>query len=334
MKKRISILLITILLTLCLGVGAFAEQIKAEVSFNDDFTKMYFNGKTFSRVNASSLDYDYVFEIVDDVVYDDGVYTDASSYPYYGDEGYDVIPNPAHTNVDDFFVYSNAQQTLFFADITYKDGATLTCAFLREDYQAEYNKITSGQTETLTVDFFWPEENQVIVNASSLKTGSSSKINYYSSMEFEVYAEAKDKSFRAVVGLVYESNENFYYLDFEKSGITYDDYMYGDYDMDEYITVTKIEDETTIQLLNEGLEKYYEDEMGFVYDDELSQSVSKVFFFITLIIFPLLICIASLVLLIKSKKPAYKKVFATICILSLLEIIAVVIVVLLYNKFV
>ncbi len=330
MKKIVSILLISVILILCLAVSALAVP-RPRVSFNDDFTKMYYNGKTFSRVNAKNIDYSYAdLEIpMDDYEYNDGVYTEAYSYGY---DIYEVIPNKSHTNVADISVSSNKHANIFEVFVDYTDGSSFYCSFLRDDYRTEYDNMMSGKTDKYTVDFSWSESNEIYIDASKLKTGKTETINYYTEDSYDVYIEAKDKSFRYYSGIILYSNDNFYYFDYLDAGTTYDEFMYGE-ELHLEIKARVIEDENTLQQLHEG-KRLYDEESGYIFDDDFAVGVSKLFFGILLLFIPFVICVGSLVLFVKAKKPAYKKIFATICVLSLLEIIVVVLIIILYNKYI
>ena len=334
MKRKLCIISITVLIMFCLSITSMADTVvqKPQVSFNDDFTKMYYNGKTFSRVDASMLEYDFNYdEIVNDIIeYDDGVYSD--TYSISGEqEFYDVIPNPAHTFVDDISVYADIKEVLFFADITYKDGAYLSCSYLRDDYANEYKKIIAGDTEQVTIDFIFPDGNTVICDSAKLKTGTPAKIrwNYES---FCVYSYTKDNALRAEVGQLFYENDKFYYYDYAKAEMTSEDFY--NYEYDEIISVIEITDEELKAEIEIAIQEYYNDDMGFVFNDDLSESISKVFYSVLFLLIPLVVCIGSLILFIKAKKPIYKKIFAIICVLSLLVIITTVIIVIQYNKIV
>ena len=334
MKRKLCIISITVLIMFCLAITSMADTVvqKPQVSFNDDFTKMYYNGKTFSRIDASMLEYDFNYdEIINDVIeYDDGVYTDSYSVVNETDE-YTVTPNPAHTFVEDIYVYADIKEVLFFADITYKDGAYLSCSYLRDDYTNEYNKIIAGDTEQVTIDFIFPDGNTVICDSAKLKTGTPAKArwNYES---FCVYSYTKDNVLRAEVGQLFYENDKFYYFDYAKEGITSEDFY--SYEYDEILPVTEVTDEALKAEIEIAVQEYYNDDMGFVFNDDLSESISKVFYSVLFLLIPLAVCIGSLILFIKAKKPIYKKIFATICVLSLLVIITTVIIVIQYNKIV
>ncbi len=329
MKRKLCIISITVLIMFCLCISSMAVTVKPDVSFNDDFTKLYYNGKTYSRVDASMLDYDFDYDILDEVIeYDDGVYSDSYAIPG-NEQEYNILSNPAHTFVDDISVYADIKEVLFFADITYKDGAYLSCSYLRDDYIDDYNRIIIGDTETLTIDFMFPDGNTVICDSAKLKIGTPAKIqwNYES---FCVYSYTKDNTLRAEVGQLFYENDNLYYFDYAKASISSEDFY--NYEYDEIISVTEITDEALKAEIEIAIQEYYNDDMGFVFNDDLSESISKIFYSVLFLLIPLVICIGSLILFIKSKKPIYKKIFATICVLSLLVIITTVIIIIQYNK--
>lgn len=330
MKKIISISLISVILILCLTVSALAAP-KPNVSFNDDFTKMYYNNKSFSRINTKNIDYNYNYTEIpmDDYEYNDGVYSEIYDDTY---EIFEVIPNKAHTNVDNIDVSSNDQFNIFFVTVDFNDGSTFTCSFLRDDYMTEFENMVSGKSQEYVVDFSWNEITEVKVDVQKLKTGKTTTIDYYYVTDFNVFAETKDKSFRYYAGLVMTVNDNFYYYDYLDAGTSHDEFWFGVNSYPEQITVRVIEDEEIIQQLRDA-KKIYDDESGYIFDDDFAVGISKLFFGILLLLIPFAICIGSLVLFIKAKKPIYKKIFATICILSLLEIITVVLIIIFFNKY-
>ena len=333
MKRKLCIVLITVLIMICLAVTSAADMAiqKKEVSFNDNFTKMYYNGKTYSRIDSSMLEYDFYYDddIIDDAAeYYDDIYSD--SYQYIVDNNeYTIIPNPAHTFVNKIDVYADIKEILFSADITYKDGAYLSCSYLDDNYIDEYNKIIIGDTEQFTIDFLFPDGNRIICDSIKLKTGIPVNIAWdYES--FDVYSCTKDNALRAIVGQVLYKDGKCYYFDFIEAGISSDDFYNFTYD--QTISVTEITDETLKAEIESAMQKYYNDDMGFVYNDVLSQNISKFFYSVLFLLIPLGISVGSLILFIKTKKPFYKKLFAAIFILSILVIITTVIIIIQYNK--
>ncbi len=305
MKKIMSVLLIAVL-SFSLGLTSLATD--NVVTFSEDFLKLYCNGYVYSRVDASKIEYDY-----DNVVAEFEEYTDADGVVIYNDKmQYNdfehMLSDTQSEIVESVELSSNSQGTIIDAIIYYYDGASLSVTYLRDDYIEEYKKVTQGKCENYLIDFYYPEGNKIYLDGEVLTEGPKTQIPHDTS--FTVYATASDDSFRASVGEIISHQGQYYFVNFAEIGVETIFDFYENYESDK-LPVYEITDENAITMLTEGEEKFYDDDYGFLYDDELSAGISKVFFTIVFGGIPAVATVVSLIFAIKSKKLYKKLCFAT-----------------------
>lgn len=333
MKKILSITLAVLMLSLFLGVNSFAiappKQETKYVTFSEDFQKMFYDGKLYSRKNTSGI---YFYEDIDYT--EQGVYTETYALPNYQA----TLSDTQAENVDDIQIFSLnpfGSEVIFAVNIYYKDGATLSVSYLRSDYLEEYEKLINKEFDELYVDFGWPEGNIVEIKKDSLSSEITKKFDYWDYYDcFPIEGGLDNGKLRYEYGEIRYINGDFYYYNpelnkevenyFNNDGYLYEEYSYS-YETEPDVNLTKITDEATISTLDEALQKYYEDDMGYMYNDELLEGVSKVFLTILFGIIPFAAFILFLVLAIKAKKKGYRKIYVTGSIVSIAEVIVFII---------
>lgn len=324
MKKYLALIITVVIISLSLCVPAFAVE-KEYFTLSEDYKLMYLGGETYTRVDASMLTYTYV-----DCVLEDG-------YEEEFEEDYEyIIDSAAPVNYNSLFEAKltpeqqaeveaveitdvNSTQTLFFICISFNDGSELYINFIREDMIDEYQRVVNGETKEYYIDFRWPEDNQVTAKKEKLTTGKKELIDFVEcDMDFPVYASSTKGGFNAEVGAIIVFGEKYYYYSFINSSIkTLDElWMYNDLQLEAYL----ITDEAFIAELEQAKQAYYGDDYGFLYDDELTQAVAKIFFILAFALAPLGIAITTLVFAIKVKKGLYKKLLFTTSALSLASV--------------
>lgn len=306
MMKKIMTFLLVAILSFSLGLTSLATD--NVVTFSEDFLKLYCNGYVYSRVDASKIEYNY-----DNVVAEIEGYTDADGVVIYNDKmQYNIyehmLSDTQSEIVESVELSSNSQGTIIDAIIYYYDGASLSVTYLRDDYIEEYKKVTQGKCENYLVDFFYPEGNTINLDREVLTEGPKTEVT--NDMSFTVYAAASDNSFRASVGEIISHNDRYYFLDYSEIGAESESDFYENYNIDS-LPVYEITDETAVAMLTSAEENFYDDDFGFLYDDELSTGISKVFFTIVFGGIPAAATIVSLIFAIKSKKLYKKLCFAT-----------------------
>ena len=333
MKKYLVLFISVIILSLSLCIPSFALN-KRVITLSEDYKYMYYNGATYTRADTSMLRF-----------------TDLTTYMYnntgenYSEETYasdevKEIPVDSVTEFVDYGSYytvkltktqgkeikkveitnSSYDETLFYVLIYFYDGSELQIDFIREDLIIEYKKSIKGEVNNFYIDFKWPEGNKVTVNRNELFTGEKTKINVWDyDYDYDVYAKPANANFDIEIGKILKFDDDYYFYSFIDSDIkSSNDFWELD---DEKIKVTKLEDESIIEKIKLGEEKREEDSLGYLYNDELKESVAKIFFILVFAIIPAVICIVSFILALKSKKSLYKKLLLTTSGISLAEIV-------------
>lgn len=290
MKKLISTILFAILLFSCLGLTVFA---KTPVTLSEDYQTLTMDGKTYARVNASGLEEDYHEQVYDQV----------------------SLSEAQQKMIQSVSLETNESRTVVYATIAFLDGATLSVDFLQTDYLEDYQKIMDGQIEEYVIDFEWPEGNIVKaknfdlwVNDTTLTEADLELCDYY-----YVSVQIADGSLSAKTGMLIVIDTDFYYMDFKEAGISnwieFYPYTSGE------LPAHKITNEELISDLSDAETSYYADEFGFLYDDDLSETIASVFLIFLFAVIPFILLVLFLILAIRSKT-VYKKLFRTIYILS------------------
>ena len=58
---------------------------------------------------------------------------------------------------------ANANKTLVYVDIYFKDGSSFSAGYLQDNFKAEYMNLIAGQINHYVIDFEYPEDNTVTV---------------------------------------------------------------------------------------------------------------------------------------------------------------------------
>lgn len=320
MKKYISVSIILIVLSIALCVPALASTERI-VTLSDDYMELYYNGMTYVRADASMLHYD-IYSDETDKYEEYGSYYAECPYPSNYNGLYTIkLSDKQHSEINLVEIIDvNDAETIFYIIIHFNDGSELHIDFLAEKFIDEYRRITSGNTDKFVIDFMWPEGNIAILNKENYYIGNEVTIDAYEyDEEFPVYASSTKGGFEAEVGYIYAVSGRYYFYSFIDAGIKNGDEFYEI--LENKMKVIELTDKDTISRIEVGVDKYYNDDYGYLYNDELTETVSKIFFIIVFAIAPAVVCIVTLILALKSKKALYKKLLFATCGISILEIV-------------
>ena len=294
MKKLKYLILTVILLFSCLGLTAFAEGSAATIS--DDYQTLCIDGNTYSRFDTSMINIDY-----------------------YALDFYAELTASQQEIINEVEVELTEDSIIAYATIYFKDGATLSAGFLRDDYLKMYNELSASEDGEYLIDFQYPEDNIVPVEKSKLfgnpvVLGSEDLewCDYY-----PVVMKSEDGNLSVYKGSILFINDDCYYVNYEEIGVK-TLYEFDPYEYDE-LPAYEISDEELIASIREGESDYYADDFGFFYDDNFTETLSAVFLIFVFAIIPFAILVVFLILAIRSKT-VYRKMFATISILSGMEL--------------
>lgn len=309
MKKFISVLIAVLLLSSCFVVPAFAQAVDEwgfpvdpVIEFSNDYTKIYYDGYTFKRVDADVLD-----------IYFLGLYWDV------------VLTDAQQSSIKNVEVEINSEDTVIFATINFKDGMTMSSAYLREDYIDDYNRIASTECEEYTIDFTYPEDNTVIAKKSDLfgETVVFNKSKLGLCDAYEVKATVEEAGLTVIKGFLLIYDEEYYYVDCYETGLPADTYF--DYHEFSELSVHRITNPELFADINFAEEEYYDDDYGYLYDDSFTETISAVLIIFVFAIVPLAILVIFLVKAIKGKG-VYKKMYFTVSALCVAEIIVFIVI--------
>lgn len=203
------------------------------------------------------------------------------------------------------------------------DNTVLSATYLQDNYLDSYNALTTGQITEYLIDFKWPDGNIVTAkkedifdNTVTLTSSEFERSDYY-----PVRIQSEDGVLTIATGYLLIIDDTYYYTDFSESTLENDYY----FDPSEYseLLAHEITDATLCANLLAAENAYYDDDFGFLYDDDLSETILSVFVIILLILVPLMLFILFLILAIRSKT-IYKKFFRTIYILSAAELVMII----------
>ena len=297
MKKIFSVIIITLLLASCLTLTASASIFDNPIVLSSDMQSIIYNDNVYSRIDASMLEIDTYVELDEEVIYGDQL----------------------EKTIRSVTLEANKYNNILRAKITYKDGSFFSAHFLHEDYLEEYEKIAKNHHTDYIIDFVWPENNTVTApkihlfgQQITLYNSILSKCDYYN-----VRVQNNDGSLVELKGVLLIFDDEYYYVDFEEAGIESKSSFYPS----KYSTLPahKLLNTTLLQDIRAAEDEYYKDDLGFLYDDNLTEVVSSIFLIFVFAIIPLAVLIIFLILSIRSKT-VYKKMFIIITILSAAEL--------------
>ncbi len=317
MKKSILILTLILTFSFIFSVTVFASD--NTVTLSDDYCDLYYNGELYSRANTDSVNLDIYadgFVYVSNFVYEEPDYV---NYVNYVEKLNIELSESQKEELARVYVRSIGEEQLFItAELNFKDGSIIWYSYVRDDVKSDFEKVSQGQVNEFVVDYItYSDQNDIVktVSKENLLTGNKKKINYLEYNEFDVTVFSENFNYSIYKGVVFIGENEYYYFDFDENGIK-DIFVLYELNITE-LEAHKITDEETIAKLEEGLQEYYDADYGYLYNDELTEVVSKLFFTIVFAIFPVIIAVITFIFAVKSKKLLYKKLLFTTSGLSL-----------------
>ena len=295
MKKYLICIITSILLFSCLGMTAFADNSGPAIS--DDYQTVYLNGETYSRFNASMIDTDYEY------LYAAPNLTDAQQ-----------------EYIAEITFMINDSRSLLSVDIDFKDGSTLSANYIRNDYRDTYHELIKNQNAPYIIDFEWPEGNRVtgsksLFTANPVVLGSR---DLHRSDQYPILMNILGDDTDLYIGALLIIDGHYYYVDYEEIGVTkwynFNAYEYTD------LPAYEITDSDLVADIAAGEDAYYNADFGFLYDDELTTTISNVFLILVFAVMPAVILVLFLILAIRAKT-VYRKLFTVICCISGVELV-------------
>ena len=317
MKKILSVFIAVLVLLSCLSLTAAAATVEitpndflleneiisldpfSSITISDDYKTLSCGKYTYRRFSSDELNLDVYYDIENEL----------------------VLSNAQEKEVDVVDLYSDENGIMISADIYFKDGANLYVYYLREDYIKEFASLTYENAEKLYIYF---TADIVTETTKELLKGEKTTVDISLLIlddwfDVSIKAETLDLSKR--VGSLILLEDEYYYIDFNDFKIDSSDFNVTTYSGDAY----KVTDPALIQELEENYNLYYAEDYGFFFNDNFTQTVSKIFITLVFAIIPFAIFVLTLIFTIRSKNK-YKKFHLTACILSAAELVTLAIV--------
>ena len=321
MKKLLSLIISFVLIFSCFAVTVFAEDFdllnaKTPIgTFSDRYEKFYAEGEQYTRIKASVIETDLNYNWIVEEEY-------VSEY-YLGVGIYIQLTNQQKQEIKTVKLKTNKDRTLIEATFTYFDDAQMTVMYLKDAYLDEYNKVVTGQTETLTIEFVYPSYNNVEAQRQQLvgemTTFTNSRLVDLED-DYDVVAKNSDGSMSVVVGKLLVIADEYYYLNYKEAGFGEDDWYSGSIGEIANKPLHKITDTQLIAAIDGAMEEYYNDDYGVLYDDDVTESITIGFFVFVFAVVPLAILVFFLIKAIRGKG-IYKKLYFAVVAVCLAEIV-------------
>lgn len=319
MKKSIFIVTLVLVFSFVFSISSLANYDNiAEIS--DDYSTLYLNGESYSRADIDSVNLDVYAE---GEIFTSGFGSENNYTTYYIENIKIELTDSQKAELTKAYVRTMGEAQLFAtAELYYKDGTTIWYSFVRDDVKEDFDKIKNNKAQEYVISFYdYMNDEDILksVSKKNLLTGKMAPIPYYEYQEFDVVVYSEKYDYSVYKGFIYANDNSYYYFDFEENGLTNNYDLYNMNNITE-IEVHKITDEETIAILEEGLQEYYDDDYGYLFNDKLTDTVAKIFFTFAFAIVPLAVFVITLILSIKSKKALYKKLLLATSVLSLATI--------------
>ena len=292
MKRITFALIFALIFSFCL-VYASAQ----EATISDDLSRIYIDGITFVRFDASYVIHDYYYN---------------EEYITLSDSQSDILKSAKYEYTDDNVILN--------AYMTYTDGAVLNAFYLREDYLPVFKTLDSNYGD-YTVQFNYPVGNDVIISTDFLISKAEDvtfTANHFRNKEYKrVRAISADGLLALEKGCLAYDSDGFYYMDCKENDLPLNGLYKADADVE--LKAHKITDEETINKLSQARELYYDEDFGRLENEDFIDIVGAAVMIAVFGVLPALVLIFSLVFTFISKK-LYRKLFILCDILCVVEI--------------
>ena len=284
--------------------AGISQDIVYTVALEDELNGLFVNGEYYTLFNANNIETDG--------------FNDFQFATSMSDE--------LKERLQDVELYITTDLSVVSATYDFKDGTSLSAKYLKHSFVREFDRLVSDDWQIGEIEFEYPYDNQLPIMQEKLYgkqvnlfTNEIGDTNYH---EFRVYATTDKCELKAEKGMLITSEDKYYFIDYEKANLGDFDY----FNMADYseILAFEITDENLCNKIEECVDDFYDDDYGFLDDDNFTESVSNVLLTIVFLILPLAAFVLFLILAIRSKG-YYKKLFRIIYISAVLVVIMFVV---------
>jgi len=292
MKKYLvsCMLIFVVLLGLGAPVSAMAQQEPPYV-LSEDLQTIYYGSKEYSAVDTTELDL------------------------YWSEPQVKALLSEKQMEtIKEVTLERNEEQTVIEATIRYHTGAYMVITYLDCECFGDYQEIM-GDGGDYKIDFGWPENNVVVYDEKGFFGEQTVITEYIKSWGDSYFVFKEYGSLSRYLGVLFIVDNEYYYVDFSENQTDLEHY----YESEEEFVGYRITDTKLLEMLKEAESDYYEEDIGFLYDDDLSGRVTAVMLCILFGAIPLGILIFCLIQAFR-KTGVYKKMFTVISALSAAEL--------------
>lgn len=285
-------------------ITEISQDVVYTVVLEDELNGLFVNGEYYTLFNANHIETDG--------------FNDFRFATSMSDE--------LKERLQDVELYITTDLSVVSATYDFKDGTSLSAKYLKHSFVREFDRLVSDDWQIGEIEFEYPYDNQLPIMQEKLYgkqvnlfTNEIGDTNYH---EFRVYATTDKCELKAEKGMLITSEDKYYYIDYAKAELGNIKYFnIADY---AEILAFEITDENLCNKIEECVDDFYDDDYGFLDDDNFTESVSNVLLTIVFLILPLAAFVLFLILAIRSKG-YYKKLFRIIYISAVLVVIMFVV---------
>lgn len=308
MKKTLTFVLTLVLLISVFPVfNAFATDDACYLS--DDLSTLHYSGHDYLRTNLNRFYYD----------------------DYYVNNVEPALPDSIRAQVSECVLRVDKEGIIIILSINFKDGSEYFAKYLRSDWQDTYKSVTQGRGESFYLEYGTYNEKELPLSVEQLY-GEKTELDtsslymgnelYVYTNELYVYTKTENGELVHQRGIIFEVKNEYYFVDCsELSPVPNTSYnVWEDYDS---LPAYKITDEEVAK----DLKAAFSDEMFNFFggaDINTSGIVCTIICSLIFGLIPFITLALAIVLMIRTKG-YYRKLFAIIGGLSLLELIVFVI---------
>lgn len=304
--KKLATAIITVVLLLSILPVCSAFAVTDADYVTEDLKTLHYNGNDYIRANA--LRFNYGTSGTSDVQLS--------------------IPESIENGLDEYSLkVSSRHEAICELDFYYKDGSTYSAYYIRSDCYDSYVSITQGKSGEYYIDAGYPSGDVSLRVEQLYGEKTSISVGYFSGTEYDVCVKSDDEVFEHERGKLFKLAGEYYYVDcnelepYPRSSYT----SFSDYGS---MPAYKITDEELLK----ALKKLEKEEIAATFSIFPAGTFNTVLcilgasFVFGLI--PLAVLVPSVILMIRSKGK-YKKMFAFISSITMLELIVFAILIIL-----
>ncbi len=297
-KKIFSLIILLVLSLSVFSLSASAGDTKT-VTVNNDLTELTINGAVYYKFNSNVL-YESYYNI------------DKISFSSDNEE------------ITDLSIRSNEDESVIIAYFSFANGDEIQSSYIHQNSFEGFNSLLESPREKLYImDYSYYDEKiefDFSLIKDDLERGKYTEIRPYS-IDRYCYVCTESRGFYKIEGFLLEKGSNFYFLDCEKENIK-NPSSYQPYSEDTIYAVKITNEEFNNLIVGSERESAGEENVIF-----------SVIFIIIFGVIPFAALIVSIVFFAKTKK-FYRKLWASVAIVSAVEILTLIItMIILWNQF-